>query len=100
MGKKKDKESQIKIEFLNNGSSVTGSCTIIKFLDRTILFEFGGIQEGHTTLADYKLNREQVSKVKAKDVDMIIGGHIGTQGNRIKGNCFLHTEKSNILLVK
>lgn len=73
--KKKDKESQIKIEFLNNGHSVTGSCTIIKFLDRTILFEFGGIQEGHTTLADYKLNREQVSKVKAKDVDMIIGGH-------------------------
>lgn len=73
--KKKDKDSQIKIEFLNNGHSVTGSCTIIKFLDRTILFEFGGIQEGHTTLADYKLNREQVSKVKAKDVDMIIGGH-------------------------
>ena len=76
MGKKKDKESQIKIEFLNNGSSVTGSCTVIKFLDRTILFEFGGIQEGHTTLADYRLNREQVSKVKAKDVDMIIGGHM------------------------
>lgn len=76
MGKKKDKDSQIKIEFLNNGSSVTGSCTIIKFLDRTILFEFGGIQEGHTTLADYRLNRDQVSKVKAKDVDMIIGGHM------------------------
>ena len=76
MGKKKDKESQIKIEFLNNGSSVTGSCTIIKFLDRTILFEFGGIQEGHTTLADYRLNRDQVSRVKAKDVDMIIGGHM------------------------
>lgn len=76
MGKKKDKESQIKIEFLNQGSSVTGSCTIIKFLNRTILFEFGGIQEGHTTLADYRLNKEQVSKVKAKDVDMIIGGHM------------------------
>ena len=75
MGKKKDKQSQIKISFLNNGHSVTGSCTIIKFLDRTILFEFGGIQEGHTTLANYRLNREQVSKVKAKDVDMIIGGH-------------------------
>jgi metallo-beta-lactamase family protein len=76
LGKKKDKESQIKIEFLNQGSSVTGSCTIIKFLNRTILFEFGGIQEGHTTLADYRLNKEQVSKVKAKDVDMIIGGHM------------------------
>lgn len=75
MSKKKDKQNQIKIEFLNNGHSVTGSCTIIKFLDRTILFEFGGIQEGHTTLANYRLNREQVSKVKAKDVDMIIGGH-------------------------
>lgn len=75
LAKKKDKESQIKIEFLNNGSSVTGSCTIIKFLDRTILFEFGGIQEGHTTLADYRLNKDQVSKVKAKDIDMVIGGH-------------------------
>lgn len=75
MGKKKDKENRIKISFLNNGHSVTGSCTIIKFLDRTILFEFGGIQEGHTTLANYRLNREQVSKVKAKDIDMIIGGH-------------------------
>lgn len=76
MGKKKDKEIKIKIEFLNNGSSVTGSCTIIKFLNRTILFEFGGIQEGHTTLADYRLNKEQVSKVRAKEVDMIIGGHM------------------------
>ena len=76
MSKKRDKESQIKIEFLNNGSSVTGSCTVIKFLNRTILFEFGGIQEGHTTLADYRLNRDQISKVKAKDVDMIIGGHM------------------------
>ena len=75
IGKKKDKERQIKISFLNNGHSVTGSCTIIKFLDRTILFEFGGIQEGHTTLSNYKLNKEQVSKIKAKDVDMIIGGH-------------------------
>ena len=75
IGKKKDKETQIKISFLNNGHSVTGSCTIIKFLDRTILFEFGGIQEGHTTLSNYKLNREQISKIKAKDVDMIIGGH-------------------------
>ena len=63
IGNKKDKETQIKISFLNNGHSVTGSCTIIKFLDRTILFEFGGIQEGHTTLANYKLNREQISKI-------------------------------------
>lgn len=72
LAKKKDK---VTIEFLNNGSSVTGSCTIIKFLDRTILFEFGGIQEGRTTLDNYKLNRNQVSKIKAKEVDMIIGGH-------------------------
>ena len=72
---KKDKESQIRISFLNNGHSVTGSCTIIKFLNRTILFEFGGIQEGHTVLSNYKLNKDQVSSVKAKDVDMIIGGH-------------------------
>lgn len=72
---KRKNENQIKISFLNNGRSVTGSCTIIKFLDRTILFEFGGIQEGHTILSNYKMNKEQISKIHAKDIDMIIGGH-------------------------
>ena len=72
---KRKNENQIKISFLNNGHSVTGSCTIIKFLDRTILFEFGGIQEGHTILSNYKMNKEQISKIHAKDIDMIIGGH-------------------------
>lgn len=75
IARKKDKESQIRISFLNNGHSVTGSCTIIKFLNRTILFEFGGIQEGHTVLSNYKLNKDQIFSVKAKDIDMIIGGH-------------------------
>lgn len=72
MAKKDDK---IKISFLNNGTDVTGSCSVIKFLDRTILFEFGGIQQGHTTLENYRLNRDQVSKVKPKEIDMVIGGH-------------------------
>lgn len=71
----KKKEDRISVEFLNNGESVTGSCTIIRFLGRTILFECGGIQEGHTTLDNYRLNRKQMGKIKAKDVDMIILGH-------------------------
>ena len=72
----KKKKDAVTINFLNNGTNVTGSCTIIKFLDRTILFEFGGIQDGHTVLENYKLNKNQVSKVKPKEIDMIIGGHI------------------------
>lgn len=70
------KDDQVHLEFLNNAEDVTGSCTIIKFLDRTILFEFGGIQSGHTPIDNYKLNKAQISKVKAKDVDMIICGHM------------------------
>lgn len=72
---KKKKDEKVSISFLNNGESVTGSCTIIKFLNRTILFEFGGIQEGKTPLDNYKINRNQISKVKAKEVDMVITGH-------------------------
>lgn len=73
MSKKKGK---VTIKFIgNNATSVTGSATLISFEDRNILFEFGGIQEGRTTYDNYKLNKELVRKVKAKDIEMIIGGH-------------------------
>ena len=73
MSKKKGK---ITVKFIgNNASSVTGSATLISFEDRNILFECGGIQEGRTTYDNYKLNKELISKIKAKDIDMIIGGH-------------------------
>lgn len=73
ISKKKDK---IKIEVIGgNCESVTGSCTKIDFNGRTILFECGGIQDGHTILDNYKMNRELISKIKPKDIDMIILGH-------------------------
>lgn len=73
MGKKKDK---VQITVLGgNAESVTGSCTEFRFNGRTILFEMGGIQDGKTILENYKLNRELISKVKAKDIDMVIIGH-------------------------
>lgn len=72
----KKKKDKVTVEFIgNNSTSVTGSATLISFDDRKILFECGGIQEGKTTLDNYKLNRNQMSKIKAKDIDMVIGGH-------------------------
>ena len=73
IAKKKDK---VTLEVIGgNCEGVTGSCTSIKFNDRTILFECGGIQDGHTILENYKKNRELISKIKPKEVSMIIIGH-------------------------
>ena len=70
IAKKKDK---VTLEVIGgNCEGVTGSCTSIKFNDRTILFECGGIQDGHTILENYKMNRELISKIKPKEVDMIM----------------------------
>lgn len=73
MSKKRDK---VTLEVIGgNCESVTGSCTKISFNNRTILFECGGIQDGHTILENYKMNRELISKIKPKEIDMIIIGH-------------------------
>lgn len=73
ISKKKDK---ITVEVIGgNCESVTGSCTKVTINNRTILFECGGIQDGHTILENYKRNRELISKIKAKEVNMIIIGH-------------------------
>lgn len=70
------KKNKITIEFIgNNAEMVTGSATLISFEGRKILFECGGIQEGKTIFENYKMNRKMLSKIKAKEIDMIIGGH-------------------------
>lgn len=73
IAKKKDK---VTLEIIGgNAESVTGSCTKINFQDRLILFECGMIQDGHTTLENYRLNSNLLSKIKATSVDTIIIGH-------------------------
>lgn len=70
------KKDKITIDFIgNNAINVTGSATLISFGKRKILFECGGIQDGKTIYDNYKLNRKMLSKIKSKDIDMIIGGH-------------------------
>lgn len=72
----KKKKNNIDINILGqNAEGVTGSCTKIKCFDQNILFEFGTIQEMNTTLENYKANAKLISKVKCKDIDMVIIGH-------------------------
>ena len=96
MGKKK---RDIKVSFVgNNAVGVTGSCTLISFNNKTIAFECGGIQEGKTIYDNYKLNRRMLSKIKAKDIDMVIGGHFmhyDHGGNVVT----LHKQNPNIRII-
>ena len=95
----KSKKNKVTIEFIgNNATSVTGSATLISFEDRKILFECGGIQEGKTVLDNYKLNRQMLSKIKAKDIDMIIGGHFMHYDHG--GNvCAIYKQNPNIRII-
>ena len=43
-----------------NSENVTGSCTTIEYNGKVSLFEFGGIQQGHTVLENYKLNKQLI----------------------------------------
>lgn len=89
----KYKKDKVTVEFIgHNATNVTGSCTLISFGNRKILFECGGIQEGKTILDNYKLNRQMLSKIKAKDIDMIIGGHFAHYDHG--GNvCSIYSQK-------
>ena len=93
------KENKVTIEFIgNNAINVTGSATLISFGNRKILFECGGIQEGKTVLDNYKLNRRMLSKIKAKDIDMIIGGHFMHYDHG--GNvCAIYKQNPNIRII-
>ena len=74
ISKKRKKEIQIDI-IGGNAEGVTGSCTKIQCFGQNILFEFGMIQDKNTILENYKANSKLISKVKCKDINMIILGH-------------------------
>lgn len=74
ISKKKKKEIQIDI-IGGNAEGVTGSCTKIQCFDQNIIFEFGMIQDKNTVLENYKANSKLISKVKCKEIDMVILGH-------------------------
>lgn len=71
---KKNKEVTLEI-IGGNAEGVTGSCTKINFLERTILFELGMIQDKNTILENYKANCAILNKIKSKNIDMVIVGH-------------------------
>lgn len=72
----KSKKKQIEIDIIGgNAEGVTGSCTKIKCYGQNILFELGTIQDQNTVLENYKANAKLLSKIKCKDIDMVIIGH-------------------------
>ena len=79
--KKKDKITITPIGY--SAQSVTGSCNIIEFENTTIAIEVGGIQEGHTILENYNLNKEMLSKIKPNKLDyiFILHNHYDHIGN-------------------
>lgn len=95
VSKKKDK---VIVEVIGgNSESVTGSCTKISFKDRTILFECGGIMDGHTILQNYNLNKDLIKSIKAKDIDMIILGHC--HYDHISNVCAIVSKNPNIRVI-
>lgn len=70
------KKNNIKLEVIGgNTTGVTGSCTKIDFLGRTILFELGMVQDNSTILENYKENCAILNKIKPKKIEMVIIGH-------------------------
>lgn len=58
-----------------NSENVTGSCTTIEYNGKVSLFEFGGIQQGHTVLENYKLNKQLIQEVNPKLIEYIFLAH-------------------------
>lgn len=70
-------KKEISIEVIGgNAEGVTGSCSKINFLNKTILFELGMIQEKNTILENYRANCAMFNKIKPKNIEMIIVGHL------------------------
>lgn len=70
-------KKKIQIEILGgNSEAVTGSCSEITFLGRTILFECGMIQEGNTPKENFILNSKMLEKIKPQKVEMVFLGHV------------------------
>lgn len=60
------------VHFLSNAATdVTGSCHHVRFKKYSILLDCGMIQGLGDIVSDYKANREQLKKIKVKDVDFI-----------------------------
>ena len=74
LGKKKKEITISPIGY--SAESVTGSCNIIEYEDTMIAVECGGIQEGHTILDNYNMNKRMIGKIKAKDLDYIFIEHL------------------------
>lgn len=73
----KKKKREISISPIGySAESVTGSCNIIEYGDTMIACECGGIQEGHTILDNYNMNKRMIGKIKAKDLDYIFVEHL------------------------
>lgn len=74
MAKNKDK---VTVEVIGgNCEDVTGSCTQISFNKRTVLFECGMIQSGHTPLENYQLNKRMLANIKHKNkIEYVFIGH-------------------------
>lgn len=58
-----------------SAQGVTGSCNIVEYNDTMFAVECGLIQEGHTVLANYNLNKKMLSKIKAKKLQYVFVGH-------------------------
>lgn len=58
----------------NNANDVTGSCTIVRHRDKRIAVDMGLIQTNNI-MADYKANRDQMKKIKPKNLDAVIITH-------------------------
>lgn len=55
--------------------SVTGSCNIVQYNKIKFAVELGGIQEGHTPVANYNLNKKMLTAIKFKTLDYIFACH-------------------------
>ena len=75
-----------------SAQKVTGSCNKIEYLDKTLLVECGGIQEGRTPLENYNLNRAMIQQIKSKKIDFIFllhshFDHIGLVPTNYSNGC-------------
>lgn len=58
----------------HNSDDVTGSCSLLRFLDKTILIDYGLFQNNDDDL-DYKINSTRHKDIKPKQIDAIIITH-------------------------
>lgn len=64
------------VHFLGNSSvDVTGSCHLVRFRKYALLLDCGLIQQGDIATA-YKLNRAQLKKISATQIDYICLSHV------------------------